>query len=140
METGSHFGDAAEIPHGSRPEEIRNSIRNTMVESARRLLPAYEKNVAPLLKDKGIQHGAPDPLGYIEDAKQTLRVLNTVLKPGIDPYKWPEHFQIPDHIRFVLINEEGDPYAQEVSRRNFDNPTRFVEALESFLMVGLPEL
>jgi hypothetical protein len=132
METGMEYGDAKERPRGPQMEEIRNE----MVSSAQKLLPAYEKNVAPLLAEKGLHHGVPDPHGHIDDAKQIIRVLKTVQDPRIDPHHWPKEFQIPDHIRFVLINEEGTPFSQEVPRRDFDNPKKFVEALEGFLIVG----
>jgi len=113
---------------GVTPEEKRNEI----LSRAERLRAPYEKNVALLLA----KDGSADPEGYVMDAKQIVRVLETLKNPKIDPYHWPEHFQIPDHIRFVLLDRDGEPFAKDIPQKNFRNPSLFVEALEEFLTVG----
>ena len=34
------------------------------------------------------------------------------------------------------MDKDNAPFTKNVSKRDFDNPTKFVEALEEFLMVG----
>lgn len=117
-------------------EKIANFRESEVSENAKRLVGPYEANVRPLLADKGLQHGAPDPHGHIHDAKQTLRVLHSIINNKLDPFHWPKNFQIPDELRFVLLDKDSKPIVRNVTRADFANPHKFVEALDEFLTVG----
>jgi hypothetical protein len=117
-------------------EKISHFRESEVVENAKRLLGPYEANVQPLLTDKGLQHGAPDPHGYIHDAKQTLRVLRSIVNNKLDPFHWPKDFHTPDDLRFVLLDKQERPVVRNLVRSDFANPHKFVEALDEFLTVG----
>src|SRR5258708_5728066 len=86
---------------GPSPEENENGLKSR----AKHLLGPYQENVAPLLQQLKTGHDHPEAYGT--DARQIERVLESLQKPGIEPYKWPEGFVVPKHVRLVMLDEEG---------------------------------
>lgn len=124
--------DARRVSVGPALEEVRDEVRGR----AERLLNAYEQNVSSLLTERGLQHGIPDPHGHIHDAQQLIRMLRTIRETSIHPYRWPLGFETPDHIFIVFLGARGVPEARKIPARHFDNPKRFVEAVEEILIVA----
>jgi|GEM_PF-2563927 len=127
--------DGMEREKGLDFKEARNETAEIR-DRAQKLYRAYEKNVASLLENKGLQHGAPDPQGHMHHAQQMLRILKTVENQHIDPYHWPEHFEMPKDIPIVFKDKEGSLQQREIPFRNFDNPKKLVDSIEEILTVA----
>jgi len=127
-------GEAMRISAGPTKEETHDEIQSR----AEKLLRAYEKNVASLLEDRGLQHGAPDPKGHMHYAQQMLRVLKTVTDPQIDPHHWPKNFDLSHiaQIPVVFLDENKTPVVKDIQKRDFDNPKKLIEAVEEILVVA----
>jgi hypothetical protein len=54
----------------------------------------------------------------------------------MDPFHWPKEFEVPAHINLVLIALDGSIVSKKISHRHFDNPLKFVDSVEEFLMAS----